>query len=1478
MQSYSVGFRIFDALALQTSDGELCDCFCVVECCEQRYQTETLVEKREMAVFNEAWTWPEISLYDKEFESASIEFSIYERCWFVRNKLIGRASLQLSYVNNRRNHLYARTWLPLRQYEEIEVRGSLNVFVFVIAAGESAPSLAEQMAMTQEEPEEDPSASKKKVDDDDLRGTVLSTEVRLQDGKPHYVYINILRVEDLAPTSPGRYPCAFVTVEFNGSQVTTRVAPEGEQYSFLQAAKMPVMTPIYEDTILIKLWSSNMFSPDDLLAQGLVSFSELRNNALPPQWFNVYGWDLEEVPDLATITASGEPVKPNKFKGRLLISGRVEKVEDDEYEKDGLSPTALIQARTAEEPSTTQVAFLADAYMVVGLNARSCKVQVSYGKHLMETDAVYAGTQITDIKQSSATEDDNDEMHWGLEETVGIFSFKEKQGRFKPAILCMTPDEASSQPDVMVNVLTAGRIGSYVRVGWCMKKLLYFSRYEAGNPARPQFLALEPMPGQKTENTGISVLITIEYNNSDDVIRHKRKEVRPMLYIVRAYCFMARNIDDGSGTEEPGNYALHVLCSGMSSETQARQEVRPLWMEHQDIKVVLFSDSRSEPPTVEPITVSLLNVGALGSTEIGKASCVYTRMRKKDTLDKWEPYNFNPQWIQVFGGQYGNKPVGEVLIGFELLMWKNREEPRLAPREMWPQAEDNYVASEHYCRLKQATLHFAMMGLRDLPKLGGMTGGHVQKPEVTVSLPSWRSPFDDCAGEQDTLTFPYENTVPGGDPRLKEFQLRNWLSKGGNYAQTGYFSSNEMKNFEFLKFRKMNIEIPEKMIFQPWIKIQVVEGAEGVLAGKQFIGESLQGLHDHLPCCWYPDVDPDKKYDEQTDLIRKQIRAAKEESSVRPCFEQLSKEEFEIFLKQERKEQLAKSFANQLKLVKMDQEAPARIDNFAIPIELRSLPTDVVRPLMLVDSTFLNMQRETGFSPRQGPDIREQGQEASRPIYRGKLETSRDYRKALWFSNVPLLRNKDILAGEDDAVDWHFGTHYGFIKCAYKLVDGWEEPKEGDEDDDDGGKSDDDDKDDDDLVDSDELKLRQTFDLHPDLVKFAFDKDKFVEKFKAPQNIPSRVRVRVYLLKAICIFAKGSGFADPYVEVQLGKSNNISMKNMKDPVSTNTPSFNIMQERDVELPMDSRLEVSIMDSEDMSISGDALIGSTVIDLEDRWHSKKWKMGSDRQLVPIESRNVFVPGAPDRNNGCIQMFIEMLESSQASDKKPSPLISAGDTFVEIRMVVRSAEVMSLGEDEFMDVSVGAVFDCDKYEGQSPISQETDIHYHSDGLCKYDWRVVFPKIRTPVLNCIVEIRLYQASAVFGNTMLGSTRLDLKRYTERVAATMDKVDLPAVPLKMTGGPNDDPNEDIGTVTLEAVIMSDAEAQDCQAGLGRDQPNAHPALFTPTEGRGWDAYLAGMGMSIPWPSWWKKLIPLVITAFLFLASVVVMKQMGLM
>jgi len=914
----------------------------------------------------------------------------------------------------------------------------------------------------------------------------------------------------------------------------------------------------------------------------------------------------------------------------------------------------------------------------------------------------------------------------------------------------------------------------------------------------------------------------------------------------------------------------------MVRRTEYQEEVRPRWMQPLNLKVVLMSGQHGEPPTCEPIHLTLLDGRGTGNVEIATATCVYTLMRKKDTLGEWEPYDLSPQWIRLFGGPYGGKPVAEVLVAFELMMWKSREDPALIPREMWPQPEENYVEDVHFSKLRRATLHFALMGLRDIPKLprlasvGAASGmQHVDSPEVRVSCPSWyNKEFDDRGKEEDEKTFVYVDCVPGGDKRLKESQLKKWKSKKGLYAQNTTFGADpEMMNFEFLSVGKLSIEIPDKQILQPYIRIQAYDNS-GVLFGKSLIGESLQSLAHSLPCCWYPNVDLTKSHAEQKDLIENAVKKAHHEAGVREHFQQMSKEEYEEFLKQERKEKFEAQMAQQKHLVKLDAERPARIDNFGLPLELK-LSEDHKRPLLLSNPVSLNMQTERGFSPRIGRDVKE---DAAGFTCRGKLEYHEYFQSSMWFQNYPLLRNRDMVGALSNSYDWNFGDHRGFLKCAYKLVDDWEEEKEEGEDEADKKE---DEEEEEDKQPTDEEMLKQTFGLDPEMAKYVFHKEKFVQKWKSTEEVPSRVRVRVYMLKAICIWAKGSGFAEPYIELQLGQSNSISMKNVRCG-ETNTPDFGLFEERDVELPMDGRLEISIMDANDLSVTGDTLIGSTVIDLEDRWHCKKWNKLNQRQIVPYESRNFYQPGSPAQNFGAIEMLIEMLDSSEASDKKPSVMPKLAGTLVDLRIVIRTAEVMTLGEDELMDVQIGCALMCDKYEGPYPTKQVTDVHYGSSGPCKYDWRVVYPQIRSPILSCIVEVSLYKFAQIAGNTLLGSVRLDMKRYVERVADTMDKIELPPVPLKMQGGPNDDPDEDIGTVTLEASVLSYAEALEKKAGIAREPPNQYPALFAPTEGRGWDAFFAGF--SIPWPSWWKKLIPLIIAAVMFLISVVVMRQMGLL
>mmetsp|Transcript_44643 Transcript_44643/g.78493 ORF Transcript_44643/g.78493 Transcript_44643/m.78493 type:complete len:1495 (+) Transcript_44643:94-4578(+) len=1494
MPTYSVGFKVHEAKSLQTSDGSRASCFVVVECGDKRFQTQTLDECMEIAAWNEACTWPGVEMSEKEFKSAYIEFSVYERRWFTRNYLIGKASLQLSTVNNRKRHVFSRVPLQLMQEGETDMKGLLNAMVFVLASGQSAPSAADQEKEAVEEDDDDPGddSKKKGFDQMDLRTAVLSKDVKPPAGRPYYVKIQIHRVEDLARLSSGWAPSPFITVEFNGKQVKTSIAPSVFQYNFRECAQIPVMTPIYEDTILIKLWSHNLLSPDELLAQGLVSFSQLRNRAMETKWFNLYGWDYAETPDLERISAKGEYIQPNVFKGRILIDGQVMKLEDEDLPLQAAQSTFASQPN---EPSQKQYNIYGDVYMVVGLQNRSCKVQLQYGLESTETEWVTYEEQETNIDPKEKIADNDSEMseevgRYGDSDQLTYFNFSQKAGRMEP-ILIMTPDDADSQPDLLFSVWCWDYLGAEQRVGFCRHKMNEFTKYELGNPRRPKFLTLSPMPGRP--HHGASLLITVEYSNVDDGIRPDRKKVRQMLFIVRAYCFMARSIDYNSG-DEPANYALHISCSGISKKTKWIQQVRPMWMEAVDLKVVLMSDSRNEPPTVEPISIMLEDIRNVSSIQIGKAIAEYSIMRSKNTLGVWNPYSLDPKWIKVNGGEYGNTPVGEILIGFELLPWKSREVPSLQKKIMWPQPADDFREELHYCRLRKATLHFAMMGLRDLPRLHrshnvGLVSGkvHVDNPQVTIHAPSFRDPQDEeefSDAETEPLKFKYQEVVEGGDGRLKECQLRKWISKRGVYAQSSYFEEQEFMNFEFLQYKKMCIEIPDKMIFQPYLVIKVEElpSETGVtslvssLVGPTFIGESLQSLEEVLPCCWFPGVDTQGSYDDQFENIQKSIEYARDEAAVYDVFEQISKEELEAQLKQIRQEQVEEKMRKAKHLVKVKEVTTSRLDNTALPIELRHKgghPHPRIEPMSLEK---LNCQLERGFSPREGPPLR-----ATEDSFRSvpcKLEHSTEFRKNFWFQNFPLLRNHDVLdifahMGHPDRkeYDFNFGPHHGFVKCAYMLVDGFEEePEKNSEDEAFAEEEDDDDK-----IETDEDRLKRSFEVDEELLRFAFDKEKFHKKFKSADNLPARINVRIYLLKANCIYAKGTGFPDPFVQFQLGRIAPVSQRHRILPKPTSTPALDRFEERTIQLPEDGRLEISLSDAQDLAVS-DALIGSTVLDLEDRWHSEKWQRINARQQFPVETRSLFRPGEEADNHGNLAMFIEMIDSTQAADRDPLDLRAAANALIVLRVVIRDTEDFNCDEEEGKSYQIKGMLQCQEYQG-GYAQQESDIHYNAKGgKAKYNFRFLYVDIQAPVETCMLQINLEESHMLSANNIIGSATIDMKKYIDMVAGDMDKRELEKVPIPMKPVGEDD---EVGFVEVEMTILSATEANEPgkEAGYGRSDPNANPPLICPP-GRDWGDFLEAFGFSFPWPSWWKKALALIIPVFIFLAGVVIMKQMGLL
>lgn len=88
--------------------------------------------------------------------------------------------------------------------------------------------------------------------------------------------------------------------------------------------------------------------------------------------------------------------------------------------------------------------------------------------------------------------------------------------------------------------------------------------------------------------------------------------------------------------------------------------------------------------------------------------------------------------------------------------------------------------------------------------------------------------------------------------------------------------------------------------------------------------------------------------------------------------------------------------------------------------------------------------------------------------------------------------------------------------------------------------------------------------------------------------------------------------------------------------NTNVPSFYRVEERDIVMPAEARLQVDLFDYQDAfgeAINGEKLIGSTMIDLEDRWHSASWRDAMDRrQQIPTENRALINPQLSGQNCG------------------------------------------------------------------------------------------------------------------------------------------------------------------------------------------------------------------------------------------------------
>eukprot|EP00638_Chattonella_subsalsa_P004869 CAMPEP_0117742152 /NCGR_PEP_ID=MMETSP0947-20121206/5374_1 /TAXON_ID=44440 /ORGANISM="Chattonella subsalsa, Strain CCMP2191" /LENGTH=692 /DNA_ID=CAMNT_0005558617 /DNA_START=137 /DNA_END=2213 /DNA_ORIENTATION=- len=256
-------------------------------------------------------------------------------------------------------------------------------------------------------------------------------------------------------------------------------------------------------------------------------------------------------------------------------------------------------------------------------------------------------------------------------------------------------------------------------------------------------------------------------------------------------------------------------------------------------------------------------------------------------------------------------------------------------------------------------------------------------------------------------------------------------------------------------------------------------------------------------------------------------------------------------------------------------------------------------------------------------------------------------------------------------------------------------------------------------------ELENTFPLKCPFESFQLFRGRKLQKdHSVLQSGTAVVQVRVYVLTGAKLTPLDQGnLSDPYLKVKLGDQ----VINNRDKYIKNTldPKFYQTFEFVTELPGPSLLTIEAWDRD---IIFDEQIGSTVIDLEDRWYSQRWrkegkKFNEDLRLIdikkPVENRWLWLPCSQNQQ-GSIKLWVDILPANEARQFPKTIIEPPPKSKFEVRFVIWKTRNIPAGDpdsnltDMFIRIWIG-----------NDTHQDTDIHWRAQkGVGNFNWRMKFP----------------------------------------------------------------------------------------------------------------------------------------------------------
>lgn len=338
---------------------------------------------------------------------------------------------------------------------------------------------------------------------------------------------------------------------------------------------------------------------------------------------------------------------------------------------------------------------------------------------------------------------------------------------------------------------------------------------------------------------------------------------------------------------------------------------------------------------------------------------------------------------------------------------------------------------------------------------------------------------------------------------------------------------------------------------------------------------------------------------------------------------------------------------------------------------------------------------------------------------------------------------------------------------------------------------------------------------------------------------PQTVAVRVYLLNAVELRSRdgGSDKSDPYMSLRLGHK----VVSDRDAALTDVSTGAIRRcvEISTSLPGASRLEVNMMDYDKWT--SDDLIGTTVIDLEDRWFDSRWQsltsssvattgatttapgalVDASQRVVPVERRQLKIPTSV-QSQGALDLWVDVMTATDAKLNPPHDIGLPPPYPVEIRAVIwRAKDVPSMETSGLNDLYAKV-----SLHGQP--AQETDVHLRArGGRGSWNWRTKF-SVTLPMEFPRLKLQLWDKDIIKYSDCIGEVEIPLGAAQKRALREKKPINVfqPKLDREL---PSSEPEPVVEAGEDESVAI------DVATGGGADETKATPVVAQAQRRKSW-------------------------------------------